>query len=154
MTQVNISITKATVLNEVGRLTNYAGSRMGGDESEYERISTTNSDQDMLSQFWQSACDSVTESLKRFIVTPNHSSTSYAVTLELSSSYDTSLTDSLTTNLQTFMTLHIVSRWYKLTNVKEAESYALEAAAQLDEAMSKVFYKKKPTRPSVHRNPQ
>lgn len=149
MTDVNISILKATVLDEVGRLTNYAGSKMDGDEGAYERVSTTGSDKDMLGQFWQSGCDGVTEALKRFIKTPSTATDRYAVTLELSGSYDTSLTASLQANLQSYLTLYIVSRWYKLTNKGDAESYATEAAVQLDEAMSKVFYKKKPTRKSI-----
>ena len=149
---VTITITKATVLDEVGRLTNYAGSKMEGDDSTFQRVSTTNSDAQMLGQFWQSACDGATEALKRFIQSLT-TTTNYVVVLDVSSSYDTSLTGSITTNLQNYMTLHIVSRWYRLANMKEADSYALQAAAQLDEAMSKIFYKKKPTRRSIHNNP-
>lgn len=149
MTDIVILILKDTVFAEVGRLTNYAGSKMDGDEGAFQRVSTTGSDKDMLGQFWQQACDGVTEALKRFIKAGNQLTDGYEVTLELSSSFDTSLSDSLQANLQSYITLYIVSRWYKLTNKGDAESYATEAAVQLDEAMSKVFYKKKPTRKSI-----
>lgn len=146
--EVNITITKTTVLAEVGRLTNYAGNKMDGDGSAFKRVSTTESDQDMLGQFWRSACDGATEAMKRFVRSVS-TSPDYAVTLDVSSSYDSSLTDSIKTNLQDYLTLHIVSRWYKLSNKSEAEGYGMEAASQLDEAMSKIFYKKKPTRRAV-----
>ncbi len=149
MSTVSINISKSTVLAGVGKLTHYAGSKMDGDGEAFERVSTTDSDADMLGQFWDAACDGVTEALKRFITSVS-TSTAYAATLDVSSSYDSSLTASMTTNIQNYLTLYIVSRWYKLANKSEAESYALEAAGQLNEALSKVFYKKKPTRRPVH----
>jgi len=148
MTDITITINKETVLNDVGRLTNYAGDRFVGDDGAFDRISTTGSEADMLGQFWQSACDGVTEAMKRFIKSLT-TTTNYVAVLEVSSSYDTNLTDSITTNIQNCITYHIVSQWYKLTNKSESESYAREAAAQLNEAMSKVFFKKKPTRKGI-----
>lgn len=149
MTSITITINRGTVFNDVGRLTHYEGDRFINDENAFDRIPTTGSDEEMLGQFWQSACDGVTEAMKRFITslttTPN-----FVATLEVSSSYDENLTSSINTNIQNCMTYHIVSQWYKLTNKEESNSYALEAAAQLNEAMSKIFYKKKPTRRSVH----
>lgn len=148
MTDITITISKEAVLNDVGRLTNYSGDRFVGDEGAFDRISTTGSDADMLGQFWQSACDGVTEAMKRFIKSLT-TTTDYVVVLEVSSSYDTNLTGSITTNVQNCITNHIVSQWYKLTNKADSETYLREAVSQLNEAMSKLFFKKKPTRRSI-----
>lgn len=145
---ITITITKATVLDDVGRLTHYEGNKSDGNGEAFERISTKETDADMLEQFWKAACESVTEAVKRFI-TSLTTTTNYVATLEVSSSYDTTLTASIQTNLQNCVTFNIVSQWYKLTNKSEAEDYALQAAAQLNEAMSKIFYKKKPSRKSI-----
>lgn len=146
---VTINITKETVLDSVGRLTNYTGSKKTDDSSAYDRIRTTDSDADMLMQFWEPACDGVTEALKRFITSLTVSNSAYNVTLDLSTSYDTALTSSITTNLTNCIALSIVSRWYRMTNKEDWDAYSKDALGQLDEAMSKIFYKKKPTRPGV-----
>lgn len=146
---ITITITKATVFDDVGRLTHYEGNKSEGSEEAFERISTKETDADILEQFWCAACDSITEATKRFI-TSLTTTTNYVATLEVSSSYDTTLTASIQTNLQNCVVFNIVSQWYKLTNKSEASDYALQAVAQLNEAMSKIFYKKKPSRKSIN----
>lgn len=158
---MNIDIVKSSVFSEVGRLTNYGGSKKDGDERAFERIATTGSDDNMLEQFWRAACDGVTEAMKRFIIEikteksktvegETVTTAGWYATLEVSKSYDETLTDSINTNVFNYIVLSIVSRWYKMTNGDEAADYAAEAVGQLDEALSKLFYKKKPTRKPVH----
>lgn len=146
MTDIQITITLNNVLTEVGRLTNYMG-RKKDSGSEYERISTTESDQAMLSKFWEEACDIVTENAKQFIKSQTLDQTSYVVTITPSASFDTTLDLSLKRNVNSFVVKYVVCKWYKLlTNNEESDSYARESDVQLTEAMSKLYYKKKPTR--------
>ena len=147
MENVTIEIDKSDVLEEVKRMTSYAGSKMGDDGKSFERISTTDHDAEMLGQFMTDACEGITEALKRFIISVvNSDDGNFVLGLELSGSYDTNLTDSLTSNLKGYMKNCVVSKWYKLTNKNEAGEYEKEALVQLNEALSKLFYRKKPTR--------
>lgn len=145
MIEVNINISKQSVFSDVGRLTHYTGGKKDGDANAFERISTTSTDESMLSQFWQEACEGVTEQLKPFVVAID-TTNGYMVSLSLSSSYDTGLTDSVIENIRSCLTLYIVSRWYILSNREDSERYSLDAANQLSEAMRKIYYKKKPSR--------
>ena len=145
MIEVNINISKQSVFSDVGRLTHYTGDKKDGDANAFERISTTPTDESMLSQFWQEACEGVTEQLKPFVVAID-TTNGYMVSLSLSSSYDTGLTDSVIENIRSCLTLYIVSRWYILSNREDSERYSLDAANQLSEAMRKIYYKKKPSR--------
>ena len=157
MIEVTLTVNKANVYNEVEKTTGYTGAKIEeGGESAYDRIRTTDEDRELLERFWSEACNAATERLKRFIVSVTEYPEShgveldrnYVVDLELSSRYDTALNQSVQTSLFSFFVLYIVSRWFKVANKQETESYAQDAASMMDDVMRKIFYKKKPTRVS------
>ena len=51
MDSITITITSADILKEVGRLTHFAGIKSEKETGDFERISATDSDNDMLIQF-------------------------------------------------------------------------------------------------------
>lgn len=155
MIEITLTVNKANVYNEVEKTTSYTGAKIeeGGDAA-YDRIRTTDDDREMLERFWTEACNAATERMKRFVLSVTSYPEShgveidrnYEVRLELSSSFDTALTQSAETSLYSFFVTFIVARWFKLANKEEADSYAADAAALMDDVMRKLFYKKKPTR--------
>jgi len=152
MIDITLTINKAEVYDEVAKTTSYTGAKMDSDGSAYERIFTTAEDQLMLERFWTEACDVVTEQLKAFLKDVSEpSTTSFDLELELSSSFDETLTGSINTSLFSFFVNAVVSKWYKFTNKGEAESYAAEATVMMGDVMRKIYYRKKPkrTKPSV-----
>lgn len=157
MVNITLSVNKAYVYDEVAKTTAYAGVKMQGDESAYERIFTTDEDRMMLERFWAEACSATTEQLKQFIVEVSSHPEShgielgnnYEVELELSSSFDTTLTDSISSSLFSFFVSYIISKWYKFTNKGEADGYTLEATGMMDDVMRKIYYRKKPRRVAV-----
>lgn len=154
MNEVNLSINKSSVYEEVAKTTSYTGAKMEGDETAYDRIITTDDDRTMLERFWREACNAATEQLKPFVVSVSEQpevntlsmEQNYDVKLELSSSFDMSLRDSIETSLFSFFVAVIVSKWYKFTNKQETESYASDAVGMMDDVMRKIYYKKKPKR--------
>lgn len=154
MIEVTLTVNKAQVYDEVAKTTSYTGVKMQGDESAYDRIFTTDDDRMMLERFWVEACNAATEQFKPFLKSVNEQveglsvdlSRNYEVELELSSSYDASLTGSIKTSLFSFFVSLIVSKWFKFTNKDEAESYGVDASSMMGDVMRKVYYKKKPTR--------
>lgn len=156
MNEVKFIVNKADVYDEVAKTTSYAGAKMPGDDkSAYDRIFTTDEDRTMLERFWAEACNAATDLFKPFLldvtsytgsaatdITQRH----YEVTLELSGSFDTSLNGSIGSSLFSFFTDLIVSKWFKFANKGEAEGYAAEAAAMLEDVRSKLYYRKKPRR--------
>lgn len=154
MNEVNLSINKSSVYEEVAKTTSYTGAKMEGDETAYDRIITTDDDRTMLERFWREACNAATEQFKPFVVSVSEQpevntlsmEQNYDVKLELSSSFDMSLRDSIETSLFSFFVAVIVSKWYKFTNKQETESYASDAVGMMDDVMRKIYYKKKPKR--------
>ena len=108
----------------------------------------------MLERFWVEACNGATEQFKPFLVSVTDQPMShgveldkdYEVKLELSSSFDESLTGSIETSLFSYFVAMIVSKWYKFTNKGESESYGGDAVGAIDDVMKKIYYRKKPTR--------
>lgn len=157
MIEITLTVNKANVYNEVEKTTSYTGAKIeeGGDAA-YDRIRTTDEDRELLERFWSEACNAATERLKRFIVSVTEYPEShgveldrnYEIHLELSSSYDTALNQSVQTSLYNYFVSFIVSRWFKVANKAETESYAQDAVGMMDDVMRKIFYKKKPTRVS------
>lgn len=154
MIKVTLTVSKQRVYDEVAKTTSYTGAKMQGDDSAYDRIFTTDSDRSMLERFWTEACNAATEQFKKFIVEVSDNSEGsmidlsrdYVVKLELSSSYDDNLTESVQASLFSFFVSVIVSKWYKFTNKDETDSYAADAVGMMNDVMGKVFYRKKPKR--------
>ena len=152
--EVTITINKLNVYDEVAKTSGYTGEMKQGDETAYERIFATDDDRLMLERFWLEACAMVTDQLKPFVTqvsTLQESqsvdlSANYTVSLALSTSFESKLSNSIRTSLYDFFVSYIVSKWFRITNREEAESYAVDSAAMLESAMRKVYFKRKPRR--------
>ena len=158
MIEITIKAIKADVLNEVARTTAYEGKK-ASDEGAYERIFTTEEDRSMLQRFWDEAASSMTESLKRFVTSVDDSYTTsdeeggtsetlpaYVANLALSSSYDTALTSSVEKSLFSYFVNAIVSKWNNFVKKDGVQRYEEEANNNMTDILSKLFYKKRPTR--------
>lgn len=152
---ITFTVNKANVYNEVAKTTSYAGKKlMDADEQAYKRIFATDEDEEMLESFWLEACNAVTDEMKPFLNTVSQLQESHGVdlaenfvlTLDLSSAFDTTLTQSINTSLFRFFVAYIVSKWFRLSNKPEAESYGADATAMMEDVSKKVWYRKKPTR--------
>ncbi len=154
MNNVDITINKSFVYDEVAKTTSYAGSKLLGDERAYQRIFTTDDDQMMLERFWAEACNAATGLFKPFVTSvssnpPSHGialSNNYEVKLQLPDRYDTSLSDSVESSLFSYFVSYIVGKWYKFTNKAEADALLQEATNLLEDVKRKIYYRKKPTR--------
>ena len=154
MQEVTFTVRKANVYDEVAKTSSYTGAKMVGDASAYQRIFTTDADRMMLERFWTEACNAVADLFKPFLVslsdiTESHCadiSKNFVAELELSSSYDTSLNNSIESSLFSFFTNLIVSRWYEFSNKGESEKFATAAAGMLEDVRAKLYYRKKPRR--------
>lgn len=154
MIEVTLTVSKQLVYDEVAKTTSYTGSKMADDDKAYDRIFTTDGDRTMIERFWTEACNAATEQMKRFIVSVSDNSENntvdlsrnYVAQLELSSSYDNNLTESVQASLFSFFVLAIVSKWYKFTNKDEAGTYAADAVGMMNDVMGKLYHRKKPVR--------
>lgn len=146
--EVRLRVIKTKVYDEVAKTTSYTGAKMVGDEDAYERIYTTDEDQQMLERFWSEGKILLCEGLKKVLISETESDEGvYEFRLQPSVAFDRALEDSMQRSLFSFFVMHITSKWYALSNKTEAASYATEATVFLEDIKRKAFFKKKPTRP-------
>lgn len=152
MIRVIFSVDKEKVLKEVRRLTHYVGQRKQGDEGTFERMSATNGDAGMLEQFWKEACAAATEQLMHYAIRIDNDedigTSSYDITLDLPSQYDTSLNESIESSLQNFFINLISSKWFELTDAdgKSSGTSAAAALGYMKDVEKKIYYRKRPQR--------
>lgn len=147
MIDIILSVNKENVYEEVAQTTSYTGAKMD-DEHAYDRIFTTDEDKSMLERFWNESKNTACNSLKKTLLHEIENDGVYRLSLGLSNSFDKTLTESMERSLFSFFVMNITAKWYTFTNKEEATGYASEAATYMDDIMRKVFFKKRPTRPT------
>ena len=145
-----MSVNKEDVYNEVAKTSSYTGAKMENDTTAYDRIFTTEEDKEILARFWDESKDAVAGNLKKFLNKEQEEHGIYTLTLEVSSSFDDTLTASMQRSLFSFFVMSIISKWYVFTNKKEAESFATTALGDMEDVMRKAYHKKRPTRPTYN----
>lgn len=144
---LTLTVNREEVYKEVAQTTSYTGAKMD-DEHAYDRIFTTDEDKTMLERFWNESKTTICNALKRVLDSETEASGNYSLSLDLSSSFDEALTDSMQRSLFSFFVMNITAKWYTFTNKSEAAGYASEAVTYMDDIKRKCFFKKKPTRPT------
>ncbi|MCF0244887.1 MAG: hypothetical protein HUK06_08935 [Bacteroidaceae bacterium] len=148
--EITFTINQADVYKEVAQTTSYTGAKMSDDVNAYERIFTTDEDQNQLERFWNESRSEIAQSFTSKLVEEEYDEPNYTLVLDVSSSFETSLKPSMQLSLFSFFVQSIAAKWYVFTNKKEAGEYADRATALLDDMRQKAFYKKKPTRPTYN----
>lgn len=146
MTSVTLTISKVDVRKEVQKTAEYVGQKMTDETDAYDRIRTTDADDDLTDRYWSECTADATETFKPFLSSVTNNTTTYEVTLSLSPRFDTNLQPGMQDSLRSYIVNGILSKWFIVTNKKEAETYAAAAESSMKDIVAKMFYKKKPTR--------
>lgn len=148
MPTITININKAEVWDEVAKTTGYTGDKMAdADENAYERILITDEDQKSLQRFWEEAAAIANDRLKEMLEKAAPLKSDYNVELHVSKNYDQVLNASVQAALKSYFISAIVGRWYKFSNKGEADSYFAEAGVMIEDALRKLYSRKRPLRP-------
>lgn len=152
---ITLIIKKALVYDEVAKLTGYVGAKTIEDSGKaYDRVFTTDDDRLMLERFWREAIGAITDEVKRFILsvsTPRNSQSVdvaevWEAKLNMPSSFDEKLTDSINDSLLSYAVNSIASKWFAIANKEESDKYKSMAVIAGNETKSKLYYRKKPKR--------
>ena len=148
MKEVQLSIDKAQVWNEVAKTAAYTGMKMQKDDLAYERIALVDEDKEMLERFWAESKSLVADNLKRMLKSETEEDGEYTVALRLSNAFKEELVDSMRQSLLSFFVSNILAKWFIITNKEEAEVQAKAAEVSLEDVLRKAYYKKQPMRPT------
>ena len=146
---MNISITKAEILNEVERRLSTESSIM---PDKYDLIWTNTNKKDLLEGYWIEGCESVVSLFKRYLTSPtvehslnsstNNSTLSIKATMP--ARYDDNLNGSVSTDVKMMIACNIVYRWLSAILPEVAEKYNSEANGYMESVREKLTYRVDP----------
>jgi len=147
--EIKLSVQKRSVLNEVAKTTSYIGAAMAGeDEEAYDRICTTDENEEMLQRFWTEAADNLTERIKPFVleVSDNATSSAYNVVLDVSTLFNEALQRSIENAMWSYFVSFLVGKWSAIVNPKDTERAVTETSALVEEIRRMLFHNHRPKR--------
>lgn len=139
-------------MHEVAVTTAYTGAKMQDDENAIARIPTIDEDESHLQRFWEECRSEICQELIG-IVSDEQMDTNnekYELKLNVSQSFDTTLTAGMQLSLFSYFVHAITAKWYVYTNKQDAGAYADKAAILLDDIHRKAIHKKHPVRPTYN----
>ena len=141
---VNIEVKKSVVYEELKKSSWYAGVKLG-DES-YKIIAINDEDRIMLNRFFEESRNAAINRLVKVFFKESISEDNdiYTMHLKLPDAFNINLLPSIESSLLSYFVLSILSKWFTFTNKPEAEQYATDAVAMLEDVATKVRYKLRP----------
>ena len=143
MITVVLTVNKDTVYQEVAKTTAYTGAKMKDEPQAYDRIPVIDADKVQLDRFWREACHTATQLFMPFLVTTEQN-VDYVATLQMSSSYDVNLNDSVQGALGSMFVNHLIRKWFEVTNRGDLELYQQLEIDALRKLKSMIYFRKKP----------
>ena len=156
--EIQLTVTKNKVFDEVAKTTSYVGHKMPLAEGTdpYTTIFTTDEDKMMLERFFNEAANSATDAMKEYILEvttydqPQGTEPlrNYEVTLRMTDNWDARLASSMESSLFSYFVDSICAKWFVITNKSEAEAYTTKATGHMDDLISKFYHRVRPQRPN------
>lgn len=146
-----ISIHHSSVMEEVSKTTAYIGSHKadGTAPAAYERIATTDYNEELLDRFYNEAINVLRHSLRLYAVSDNtalpSSGKDFTITLRMPPNWDKDKVD-MDCEAYLYVTHYVLSRWSEIVDKDNAESLAGEASAHLQVITSAINKRRRPTR--------
>ena len=152
MKSATLTVNKEAVMQEVDKATSYTGKKIDeatppaeGQETAYDRVRTTAATKEILTRFWDEAASMATVRMMRYISSVTKD-TAYTAQLSLTERWDEALLPDMNKSLFSYFVSFILSRWFKVANKAEAETYMADATAMLDNVMRGIYFRSAPVR--------
>ena len=152
MKNIAISVTKSEILDEVSLHTAYMGVKTEAGENLYQRVAIVNEDCDLLERVWNEKCGSLIEYLKDFIVISESIGSSLSFTLEVSGSYDESMTPSLKSDIFEAMVSGVTAGWLRYSFPEKQNEWEDKFIQLMQRALTKLCHRKRPVRAVTENN--
>lgn len=130
--KIQIGISKAAVMAEIERKTNYTGRKRVGDEDAYDRIRTIDEDREELDNFFDEVRVELVSGLSGRITDESDDGECYNVEMEVDDSFRLMFKKVLEKALFNVFVYGILARWSRYVDAKEMESNAKLSADSID----------------------
>ena len=148
MKKLEIIVLKSDVTAMIDNITRYTGKKTesANPGALLERVATVEADSVILGRYWQDACAHVADALRSFIASVQFGREILTLDMEVSNSYDESLTPAVETGIQSLLADIILCRWFRIAMPDRAAEWQREAAHQFDTLLANLYHRKKPKR--------
>lgn len=148
MPKIYLNIRKEEVWDEVCKVAEYTGAKMTGEDEEdaYERLLITDEDRKSLQRFWTELAAVANGRLQEMLVDVIDINGDFDVALNVSRGFDPDLAESVQVSLKSYFVSGIAGRWFKFCNKPEADTYLKEAAGMMEDALRKLYSRRRPIR--------
>ena len=148
MQTIKIILLKTDVMDRVAETTAYTGNKTETSDKAafFERVATVTGDASILDRYWQDSCAALADSLRSFVREATFGKETFTMTLEVSNSYDLTLTPAAESGVLAIIAASITSRWFRITMPQRAEEWLKEARFQFSALLANLYHRKKPLR--------
>lgn len=144
---IKINISKPDAYNEVSKLTSYIGDKSQG-EGVYDRIRTTDENEEILSEFFKVALQDVLVTLREYLISFSETEQGVDITLNVVTNGELPLLQTrLPHSVRSCIINSIVSHWFCMIDADNAKLYSEKAAKELESAFLIINDRKRPKRP-------
>lgn len=145
--QITIAINKDNIYEQVAQKTSWIGAK-SADVGAYDRIFTTDEDNELLELYWKESKDTLLSDIKSLVDSNSETNNIFTLTLNVSSRFKFALLSSIQSGIESYFENIIIAKWFNISYKTDVQSYATDAATYLDDVKKKLYYKDKPRRPS------
>lgn len=166
MRQITIDIEKAYVLDEVAKLSSYAGAKLiEADPGAVDRIMATDADLETMDRFWDETISALEERLKDHLVksefvygggeadtaegTTTQEADTQRMTLSVGTRMSGAIEDSLRKSMQGYCIGSMAAMWYALANKDGVEEQLQKLNEKLMSSLYVIYSRKRPEKPAA-----
>lgn len=143
---IKISISNSSIFEEISLASAYAGAKKDDEKGFYDRVATVNADETLLNRFVTEMHGVVADRFREFLTSTECGEEALGFTLEVSGSYDNSLTPSVKEDIFRGIVAGVISRWFRFTFPSQEETYRIQTDRFLERAYAKLCQRRKPRR--------
>ena len=114
-----VTITKASVLEEVFKVTGYTGAK----NDDMDRLSSTEDDGALLTSFYKEGTSSLSDEVSRFGSLTEEDDAVSKFTFDLPSSWNDKFRTSLQKDMAQYVVSYVCAKWFNLMKKDEAKHY-------------------------------
>lgn len=128
---IKISVKKADILNEVGKITAYTATKADDTGALFDKVSATEDDREMLEVYFREAVSNIVVTCGKYVKSHTEpqnpqivdASEILSLFLNMPSNYDDGTNSTLEANIRLYFINHIIYRWFLLLGERRAEMY-------------------------------
>ena len=148
MKNITIIIAKAASFRDVAVNTAYTGAKNSSLPEFFDKVATISQDDEILGRFWTEMCGKITDRFKEFPLSSTIGDEAFTLSLELSGSYDDSLTQSVADDIKAALSAGVTARWFAYTCPEKTDEWLRQSDTLLASALSKLCQRRRPLRHS------